>query len=103
MSDILVQKLNLETQRAFVSTYSSPGNTELRNIERQLGALNSEIGKLPEVKLEGARLALDVDVQRKLMVLMTTQYEDARMQETRDTPTVTVLDVASRPQIRARP
>jgi len=103
MSDILVQKFNLETQRAFVSTYSSPGNTELRNIERQLGALNSEIGKLPEVKLEGARLTLDVDVQRKLLVLMTTQYEDARMQETRDTPTVTVLDVASPPQLRARP
>lgn len=103
MSDILVQKFNLETQRAYVSSYSSPGNTELRNIEQQLSALNSEIGKLPGVKLEGARLVLDVEVQRKLVVLMTGQYEDARMQETRDTPTVTVLDVATAPQIRDRP
>ncbi len=103
VTDILVQKFNLETQRAYVSSYSSPGNTELLNIERQLKALNSEIGKLPEVKLEGARLTLDVEVQRKLLVLMTSQYEDARMQETRDTPTVTVLDVASAPQLRDRP
>jgi uncharacterized protein involved in exopolysaccharide biosynthesis len=103
VSDILVQKFNLETQRAFVSSYSSPGSTELQNIDRQLSALNSELGKLPEVKLEGSRLTLDVDVQRKLLVLMTTQYEDARMQETRDTPTVTVLDVAAPPQLRARP
>lgn len=103
VSDILVQKFNLETQRAYVSSYSSPGNTELRNVDRQLTALNSQIGKLPEVKLEGARLTLDVEVQRKLVVLMTTQYEDARMQETRDTPTVTVLDAASAPQLRVRP
>jgi len=103
MSDILVQKFNLETQRAYVSSYSSPGNTELHSIERQLSALNTEIGKLPEVRLEGARLTLDVEVQRKLVVLMTSQYENARMQETRDTPTVTVLDTATPPEIRDRP
>jgi hypothetical protein len=103
VSDILAQKFNLETQRAFVASYTSPGSTELQNIDRQLGALKGELGKLPQVKLEGTRLTLDVDVQRKLLVLMTTQYEDARMQETRDTPTVTVLDVASPPQLRARP
>ena len=103
VSDILVQKFNLETQRAYVSSYSSPESAELRSIEQQLAALNSEIAKLPEVKMEGARLALDVEVQRKLVVLMTTQYEDARMQETRDTPTVTVLDPASEPQLRVRP
>ncbi|MEQ1832360.1 MAG: hypothetical protein ABL977_04830 [Candidatus Eisenbacteria bacterium] len=103
VSDILAQKFNLETQRAYVRTYTSPGNTELMNIERQLDALNSEIGKLPEVKKAGARLALDVEMQRKLLVLMTAQFEDARMQETRDTPTVTVLDVASKPQLKVRP
>jgi uncharacterized protein involved in exopolysaccharide biosynthesis len=53
--------------------------------------------------MEGARIALDVEVQRKLLILMTGQYEDARMQETRDTPTVTVLDAASVPQLKARP
>lgn len=102
-SDILAQKFNLETQRAYVSSYTSPGSAELLSIERQLRALNSEIGKLPEVKKEGARLALDVEMQRKLLMLMTAQFEDARMQETRDTPTVTVLDAASVPQIKSRP
>lgn len=103
VSDILVQKFNLETQRSYVSSYSSPGSTELRGIEQQLNALNSQIGKLPEVKMEGARLTLDVEVQRKLLILISAQYEDARMQETRDTPTVTVLDAASVPQLRVRP
>jgi len=103
MSDILVQKFNLETQRAFVSSYSSPQNTELQGIDRQLRALNSELRKLPEVKLEGARLTLDVEVHRRLMTLLTGQYEDARMQETRDTPTVTILDSASPPQLKSRP
>jgi len=103
VSDILAQKFNLETQRAYVSSYSAPGSAELLGIERQLQALNGEIGKLPEVKLEGARLVLDVEVQRKLLVLIQGQYEDARMQETRDTPTVTVLDSAPVPEIKVRP
>jgi uncharacterized protein involved in exopolysaccharide biosynthesis len=103
VSDILAQKFNLETQRAYVSSFASPGSAERLNIDRQLTALNSEIGKLPEIKMEGARLALDVEVQRKLLILMSAQYEDARMQETRDTPTVTVLDAATKPLIKARP
>jgi len=103
VADILAQKFALETQRAYVRGFSSPGSAELTNIERQLNALNSEIAKLPEVKLEGARLALDVETQRKLMLLLTAQLEDARMQETRDTPTVTVLDPATVPELRARP
>ncbi len=103
VSDILAQKFNLETQRAYVSGFAAPGSAERLNIERQLEALNGEIGKLPEIKMEGARIALDVEVQRKLLVLMSAQYEDARMQETRDTPTVTVLDAATPPHIKARP
>ena len=103
VADILAQKFSLETQRAYVSSYTSPGSTELLSIDRQLQALNSEIGKLPEVKREGARLVLDVEVQRKLLMLIQGQYEDARMQETRDTPTVTVLDAATAPQLRVRP
>lgn len=103
MSEILVQKFNLETQRAYVSSYTSPGNPELQSIDRQLSALRTEIGKLPEVRLEAARLILNVEVQRKLFTLMTGQLEDARMQETRDTPTVTVLDMAVAPQLKDRP
>jgi len=103
VSDILAQKFNLQTQRDYVSSFTTPGNAERENIERQLTALNSEIAKLPEIKREGARLQLDLEVQRKLLVLMSAQYEDARMQETRDTPTVTVLDAATVPQIKSRP
>ncbi len=102
-SEILAQKFSLETQRAYISSYASPGSAERAAIEQQLAALNSEIGKLPELKMEGARLALEVEVNRKLVGLLTAQFEDARMQETRDTPTVTVLDVAPVPQVKARP
>ncbi len=103
VSDILAQKFNLETQRAYVSGFAAPTSAERLSIERQLSALNGEISKLPEMKLDGARLVLDVEVQRKLLLLMTAQFEDARMQERRDTPTITVLDAASPPQIKTRP
>ena len=103
MADILAQKFSLETQRSFVTSYTEPGSVERAGIEKQLAAINQEIGKLPAIKKEGARLTLAVEVQRKLVVLLTAQVEDARMQETRDTPTITVLDAATPPQIKSRP
>lgn len=103
LSDILAQKFALETQRSYVTSYTEPGSVERTGIEKQLSALDREIAKLPALKKEGARLTLDVEVQRKLVVLLTAQVEDARMQETRDTPTVTVLDAARPPQLKSRP
>jgi len=65
--------------------------------------MDSELAKLPGLKQEGSRLALDAEIQRRVFTLLTSQYEDMRVQETRDTPTLTVLDRARIPEIRSRP
>ena len=65
--------------------------------------MDRELAKLPSLKQEGSRLALDAEIQRRVFMLLTAQYEDMRVQETRDTPTLTVLDSARAPEIRSRP
>jgi tyrosine-protein kinase Etk/Wzc len=103
IADVVAQKLNLQVRRAYVSSYSAPGSSGVREIDAELAAFDRELGRLPVLKNEGARLALEAEVQGKLFTLLTAQYEQARIQEMRDTPTVTVLDVAHPPELKSRP
>lgn len=59
--------------------------------------------KIPDLGLQYARLFRDAKVQETLYGLLTQQYELARIQEAKDSPTVQVLDVAKAPEKKTRP
>lgn len=103
MADVISQKLGLEVRRSYMASYARPGSAPLRQVEAEIGAMDRELAKLPSLKQEGSRLALDAEIQRRVFTLLTAQYEDTRIQETRDTPTLTILDVARVPELRAGP
>ena len=44
-----------------------------------------------------------VEVQNTLYTFLTQQYEEAKIQEARDTPTVQVLDYAVLPDLKYKP
>lgn len=58
---------------------------------------------IPELSFQYARLLRDAKIQETLFDLLTQQYEMARMQEAKDSPTVQVLDIAKPPDKKARP
>lgn len=103
MAEVISQKLSLEVKRSYVSSYSREGSAPLRQVEAEISAMDRELAKLPSLKQEASRLALDAEIQRRVFTLLTAQYEDMRIQEMRDTPTLNVLDRARTPQLRARP
>jgi uncharacterized protein involved in exopolysaccharide biosynthesis len=103
MADIIARKLDLEVRRSYMSSYTRPGSASLREVEAEIGAMNGEISKLPTLKQEGSRLALNAEIQRRVFMLLTAQNEDMRVQEMRDTPTLTILDAARTPEVRTRP
>ncbi len=59
--------------------------------------------KIPNLSLQYVRLLRDAKVQQTLYELLTQQYEMARIQEAKDTPTVQVLDEAKVPERRIKP
>jgi tyrosine-protein kinase Etk/Wzc len=103
MADVIAQKLSLEVRRSYMASYTRPGNASLREVDAEIGAMDRELARLPGLKQTGSRLALDAEIQRRVFTLITAQYEEARVQETRDTPTLTVLDNARVPEVRSRP
>ena len=115
-----------EVQRGSIYSGSSLNNPYLQNIDRELNEYkrqlssiefggSNKVGKefgagfsipfseLPEVTLQYARLSRDIIVQNKIFELLTEQYEQAKIMELRDTPTVQVLDSAAPPERKSYP
>jgi len=59
--------------------------------------------KIPALALQYARLLREAKIQETLYELLSQQYELARIQEARDTPTVQILDWASVPTKKIKP
>ena len=74
----------------------SPGNPSSQDIF-------IPTAKIPDLALQYARLLREAKVQQTLYELLTQQYEMARIQEAKDTPTVQVLDEAKVPELKSKP
>jgi len=57
----------------------------------------------PELGLQYARLLRELKIQQTIFELLKQQYEQAKIQELKDTPTVQVLDTARPPEKKSRP
>ncbi len=79
------------------------GAPEVREVENALAALDRQLARVPQAGVEAARLYRGVKVNEQLFALLTAQFEEARILEARDTPTVDVIDRAVPPQRRAKP
>jgi uncharacterized protein involved in exopolysaccharide biosynthesis len=118
-----------EVQLQVMSGYMSADNPELSRVRSSIDELRKQLyliesgkgGKgmlpgdrlhpamitVPSLALDYGRLLREVKVQETLYTLLTSQYEQAKLAEARDTPTVQVLDPAipaekkSKPSIRS--
>ncbi|MFQ5779938.1 MAG: GumC family protein [Nitrospiria bacterium] len=59
--------------------------------------------KIPDLALKYARLLREAKIQQTLFELLTQQYEMARIQEAKDSPTIQILDPAKVPEKRSKP
>jgi uncharacterized protein involved in exopolysaccharide biosynthesis len=67
------------------------------------GLMEMPFSQVPSLGLELARLVREVKIQESVFQILTEQYEQYKIQETRDTPTIQILDKASAPERKSRP
>ncbi|MET0514222.1 MAG: Wzz/FepE/Etk N-terminal domain-containing protein, partial [Nitrospiraceae bacterium] len=114
-----------EVQLQVMGTYLSSDNPDVARVRSNVEELRKQLyimesgkgGKgmlpgdrlhpamitVPELALQYARLFRQVKVQETLFTLLTSQHEQAKIAEARDTPTVQVLDQAVPADKRIRP
>ena len=100
---IYAQRMALQVRLGVVRGYSHEGSQEEQQIVDQIAQLDQQLRSLPELGLELARMLRDVKKYEQIYVLLTAQYEEARIDEARDVVTVDVLDAPVPPERKARP
>ena len=61
------------------------------------------LSEIPKIDVDLMRLTREVDIQNTLYIYLTQQYEDAKIQEARNTPTIQLLDSAVIPINKSGP
>ena len=99
---------NKKIHKVFVSSDSK----EIKNVSRDYGAeiidykqssLFPVLADVPELGVELVRLKREVEIQNTLFVFLTQQYEEAKIKEAKDTPTIQVLDYPQKPFQKSAP
>jgi tyrosine-protein kinase Etk/Wzc len=116
-AELQTKAMELRIRRGVLEGYASDSNPELRAVTRELVEVEDQIHRfetggtdgepsiagMPEVGLRYSRLMRNVKVGESLVTFLTQEYEDARLEEAKDTPVVQVLDRAVPADRRARP
>lgn len=110
-----------EVQLGILRAQAGPDDPDRARLEREIGLFSSQLrdlerggrgdtaafrvplADLPARSLAYGRALRDLKTQEALFEILTEQYEQYRIQELRDTPTIQVLDPAVPPQKRWRP
>jgi tyrosine-protein kinase Etk/Wzc len=123
IADIKAKIISNEITLAMLRDYATEENPEVVRIKSQLKELNNKLHKmeyekdgshfgigfsipldnLPEVSLEMARQIRNVKIQEKVLGLLMEQYELAKSQEVKDTPTINILEPPTVPEKKSFP
>ncbi|MCH8068556.1 MAG: hypothetical protein IID16_04705 [Candidatus Marinimicrobia bacterium] len=121
---IKAQILANEVRLGVMSSTLSSGHPEVERVMREIEELQLQLkvmdygvkvgnpndnklfpvfSEVPDLGIQLARLQREVEIQNALFTFLTQQYEEAKIQEAKDTPTVQVLDEAVLPIKRSKP
>ncbi|MFH1502695.1 MAG: GNVR domain-containing protein [Candidatus Eisenbacteria bacterium] len=119
------ERARLEIQRGLLSGFSSQDHVDVRRADAEIAEIDGQLAvlrgtsdgdpassrsgvllpldRIPELGLRLADLTREVMVQEKVYEFLSSQLEEARIQESRDLTSIRVIDRAEPPLERARP
>lgn len=124
-AEIYARIAQLEVELARLKQYATDKSPEVIDLRLQIGTLQGKIAEMgyvkssvdhaagsylfprfdaaPSLEQKLADLTMEVEIKRSVYTVLSEQYEQARIQETRDTPTIQILDRAQPPSTRSKP
>lgn len=100
------RQLRSRASRRFLESRVGEARQDLRGAEDSLRAFrerNRLYAQSEDLMLQDQRLQREVDLRQQIYVTLSTSYEQARIEEVRDTPTITTVDPPRVPYDKVRP
>lgn len=113
-AEIKSEEVKLELLKKLLS----PDQSEVKTQEAKISALKKQLDNIqnsdnpeeklrlkgtPQTILDYVRLTRSVEIQNKLMVFLLPIYEQAKIEEVKEMPSVIVLDPPDVPEIKVKP
>lgn len=98
--NLVTRQSQAGAERRFMEGRLDEARTELRAAEDRLQGFlqrNRDFRNSPELTFQQDRLARDVQVKQQVYTSLAQAYEQARIEEVRDTPVITVVEQPDRP------
>ena len=95
--DQLINEIAALTEQLHRMEYRK--ETEQTNIKNIFPAFS----RMPELETQLRQLMREVEIQNTLFTFLTQQYEEAKINEAKDTPTIQILDIAVKPNVKYKP
>jgi len=96
---LIAARVELEAKKK----YSTSENPDIIKLQNEVTEIEKALISIPPLETELARLIREFKTHETVYGLLIGQYEQAKIDEARDTPTVQVLDRASIPEKKYKP
>lgn len=96
-ADLVAEKMSREVELGALENVAVGANPRVEQLRNEIGEIDLQIAKIPPATTELARLFREVKIQERILLLLTEEYERARVLELKDIPTVQIVDVAHPP------
>ena len=96
-ADLMARRISVGAELEMLRNSFHSDAPVLNRKKQEAEALDHELENLPAAELELARRYRDVKIQERVFEFLTSQFEQAQIQENKDVATVEVLDPAVPP------
>ena len=100
---LMSEKVTREVELGTLDDVVRGPNARAQQLRTEIRGINAEISKLPPAATQVGRLYRTVSIQEKVLLVLTEEYERARLLELKNSPTVEVVDVAEPPIHKSQP
>jgi uncharacterized protein involved in exopolysaccharide biosynthesis len=101
--ELLAQKVSREVELGTLESVARTANPRAEELRNEIQQIDAEIMKIPPATTQMARLIRDVKMDERILLVLTEEYERARVMELKDLPTVEVVDRATPPLHKSQP
>lgn len=103
VSDLYAKNVQLDVQLAILRKTVGTDNSEYQQLSLEKNELEKKLGSFPQIGLTSFRLYRDALIQQKVLEFLIPLYEQARIEERKDIPVVSILDGAVPAEKKSRP
>jgi tyrosine-protein kinase Etk/Wzc len=103
IGELMSEKVGREVELGTLQGVARGSNARADQLRAEIRQIDVQISKLPPIATRLGRLYRTVSIHEKVLLVLTEEYERARMLELRNIPTVEVVDAAQPPLHKSQP